>query len=119
MKTIMKRTLTSLICLVLCGIMLLSASCTGRSLEPLQTVPENRDTVEEQTNRPIMPEGIMTPTQELSVGYTRSTQDQGQVDLSFRIAMSDFAFDLFHETLAEAKPGENQNISPLSAMLCP
>ena len=118
MKTTMKRTFTSLICLVLCGIMLLSVSCAGRSQDPLQTLPDDRETAEEQTNRPIMPEGIMTPTQELSVGYTRSTQDQGQVDLSFRIAMSDFAFDLFHETLAEAKPGENQNISPLSAMLC-
>ena len=118
MKTIMKRTLTSLICLVLCGIMLLSASCTGRSLEPLQTVPENRDTVEEQTNRPIMPEGIITPTKELSAEYTRKAWERGQIDLSFRIAMSDFAFDLFHKTLKEAKPGENQNISPLSAVLC-
>ncbi|MGN1445231.1 MAG: hypothetical protein ACI4WV_02960, partial [Eubacteriales bacterium] len=79
MKTTMKRTLTSLICLVLCGIMLLSVSCTGRSQEPLQTVPENRDTVEEQTNRPIMPEGIITPTKELSAEYTRKAWERGQI----------------------------------------
>ena len=81
--------LNTLLCLVLCGVMLLSSSCAMR-----------------------------IQAEELSAGYTRNTQEAGQIDQKMETAMSDFAFDLFHETLAEAKPGENQNISPLSAMLC-
>jgi len=47
--------------------------------------------------------------------YTRHEMEEGAVTEDFIEAAAEFAFDLFHETVAE--DGKNDLVSPLSAML--
>ena len=53
---------------------------------------------------------------ELSTGYERRVEGGTGASEDLAPVMADFAFELFHRTLSE--DGENDLISPLSAMLC-
>lgn len=53
---------------------------------------------------------------ELSGGYTRNGQEEAAMSEDFAAVMADFSLRLFQGTLTE--DGDNDLISPLSAMLC-
>ena len=54
---------------------------------------------------------------DLSADYKRTATEPGQVTAEFEQAFSDFAFQLFQESVKAGKPG-NKLVSPLSAMVC-
>ena len=53
---------------------------------------------------------------ELSGGYTRNGEKEAATSEDFAAVMADFSFELLHRTLTE--DGDNDLISPLSALLC-
>lgn len=86
MKT--KRISTSVLCLLLAGIMLLS--CTSCA--------------------------VQISAAELSKDYERKATETGEVSEAFKTAMADFSMTLFKGILT--KDGENDLVSPLSAVIC-
>ena len=86
MKT--KRISTSVLCLLLAGIMLLS--CTSCAMQ--------------------------ISAAELSKDYERKATETGEVSEAFKTAMADFSMTLFKGILT--KDGENDLVSPLSAVIC-
>ena len=86
MKT--KRTSTSVLCLLLAGIMLLS--CTSCAMQ--------------------------ISAAELSKDYERKATETGEVSEVFKTAMADFSMTLFKGILT--KDGKNDLVSPLSAVIC-
>ena len=86
MKT--KRISTSVLCLLLAGIMLLS--CTSCAMQ--------------------------ISAAELSKDYERKATETGEVSEAFKTAMADFSMTLFKGILT--KDGENDLVSPLSTVIC-
>ena len=84
----MKRLTTSILCIILAGVLLLSsASC-----------------------------GLRVSAAELSKGYERTATETGEITEAFKTAMADFSMSLFKGLVT--KDGENDLISPLSAVIC-
>ena len=86
MKT--KRISTSVLCLLLAGIMLLF--CTSCAMQ--------------------------ISAAELSKDYERKATETGEISEAFKTAMADFSMTLFKGILT--KDGENDLVSPLSAVIC-
>ena len=64
---------------------------------------------------PLASCALHTRAEELSVGYTRTSQETGDVtDETFRRAAATFALSLFRESAGE----ENRLLSPASALMC-
>lgn len=85
MKT--KRISTSVLCLLLAGIMLLF--CTSCAMQ--------------------------ISAAELSKDYERKATETGEISEAFKTAMADFSMTLFKGILT--KDGENDLVSPLSAVI--
>ncbi len=84
-----RKILISLLCLLLAASTLLSASCT-----------------------------IRLKAAELTAGYTRKTDDAGELTEEARTALLSFSLSLFRKTAAAPESSENRLFSPLSALLC-
>jgi serpin B len=85
-----KKSVLSLICLLLAALMLLSlVSC-----------------------------GIVPKASALSDGYTRKTTESGKVTDALVSSLSDFSFDLLQGAIADPNSRGNLLTSPLSAFLC-
>jgi len=84
----MKRINTSILCLLLVGVLLFS--CTSC--------------------------GLRVSAAELSKGYERKTAEIGEITDTFKTAMADFSMSLFKGLVT--KDSENDLISPLSAVIC-
>lgn len=83
-----KRIFLSMLCLILAGTLLLSCNSCG----------------------------LRVSAAELSKGYERKTTETGEITEAFRTAMADFSLSLFQGLVT--KDGENDLVSPLSALLC-
>ena len=83
-----KRIFTSALSLLLAGVMLLSFASCG----------------------------LPVSAAELSKDYERKTTETGEVSEAFKNAMADFSMSLFRGLLT--KDGENDLVSPLSAVIC-
>lgn len=84
----MKRLTTSILCVILAGVLLLSCvSCALR-----------------------------VSAAELSKGYERTATETGEITEAFKTAMADFSMSLFKGLVT--KDSENDLISPLSAIIC-
>ena len=84
----MKRLTTSILCVILAGVLLLS--CTSC--------------------------GLRVSAAELSKGYERTATETGEITEAFKTAMADFSMSLFQGLVT--KDSENDLISPLSAVIC-
>ncbi len=60
--------------------------------------------------------GLRVSATELSKGYERMATEAGEVSEAFRTAMADFSMSLFKGLVT--KDGENDLVSPLSAVIC-
>ena len=87
-----KKSVLSLICLLLAALMLVSFASCG-----------------------VVPKASALS---LSSGYTRQTAETGEVTEAFTASLSDFSFDLLHGALRDSDSGDNILASPLSAFLC-
>ena len=87
-----KKTVLSLICLLLAALMLISFTSCG-----------------------VVPSASALS---LSSDYTRKATETGEVTETFTTSLSDFSFDLLQGALRENGKGDNILVSPLSAFLC-
>ena len=85
-----KKTVLSLICLLLAALMLLSLSSCG----------------------------VVPKASALSDGYSRKTTDTGKVTDELVASLSDFSFDLLQGAINDEGKDSNVLTSPLSAFLC-